>query len=32
VAGPLCIVVCTTAGLFDLWVDFRRQRRHSVLP
>lgn len=25
-AGPLCLVVCTAAGLFDLWVDFRRQR------
>ena len=30
--GPLCVVLCTVAGLFDLWVDFRRQRRHSFLP
>src|SRR2546423_3855094 len=28
IAGPLCVVVCTAAGLFDLWVDFRRQRHH----
>jgi hypothetical protein len=26
-AGPLCVVLCITAGLFDLWVDFRRLRR-----
>lgn len=32
VAGPLCVIGCTAAGLFDLWVDFRRQRRHSLLP
>jgi hypothetical protein len=32
IAGPLCVVGCTAAGLFDLWVDFRRQRRHSLLP
>jgi len=32
IAGLLCVVVCTVAGLFDLWVDFRRQRRHSLLP
>lgn len=32
VAGPLCVIVCTAAGLFDLWVDFRRQRHHSLLP
>jgi uncharacterized protein YybS (DUF2232 family) len=31
-AGLLCVAVCTAAGLFDLWVDFRRQRRHSLLP
>lgn len=29
-AGPLCAVVCTVMGLFDLWVDFRRQRRHPL--
>ena len=32
IAGPLCVIVCTAAGLFDLWVDFRRQRHHSLLP
>ena len=32
IAGLLCVAVCTAAGLFDLWVDFRRQRRHSLLP
>jgi len=32
IAGPLCLIVCTAAGFFDLWVDFRRQRRHSLLP
>ncbi len=32
IAGPLCLIVCTAAGLFDLWVDFRRQRRHPLLP
>ncbi len=32
VAGPFCVIICTAAGLFDLWVDFRRQRRHSMLP
>ena len=26
-AAPFCILACITAGLFDLWVDFRRQRR-----
>ena len=32
ITGLLCVAVCTAAGLFDLWVDFRRQRRHSLLP
>jgi hypothetical protein len=32
IAGPLCVIVCTAAGLFDLWVDFRRQRHHPLLP
>jgi hypothetical protein len=32
IAGPLCVLVCTAAGLFDLWVDFRRQRHHPLLP
>ena len=26
-AAPFCVLACTAAGLFDLWVDFRRQRR-----
>ena len=26
-AAPFCVLACTVAGLFDLWVDFRRQRR-----
>jgi hypothetical protein len=30
-AGPLCIVLCMMAGLFDLWVDFRRLRRHPLV-
>jgi hypothetical protein len=30
VAGPLCIVLCVAAGLFDLWVDFRRLRRQPL--
>ena len=32
ITGPLCVIVCTAAGLFDLWADFRRQRHHSLLP
>jgi hypothetical protein len=32
IAGPFCVIVCTAAGLFDLWVDFRRQRHHPLLP
>jgi len=30
-AGPLFLVLCTAAGLFDLWVDFRRQRHHPLV-
>jgi hypothetical protein len=30
-AGPLCLLVCTIMGLFDLWVDFRRQRRRPLI-
>ena len=26
-AAPFCVLACTIAGLFDMWVDFRRQRR-----
>ena len=29
-AGPPCIVLCIVAGLFDQWVDFRRQRHKPV--
>ena len=29
-AAPFCVLACTAAGLFDLWVDFRRQ--HHQLP
>jgi len=32
IAGPLCVIVCAAAGLFDLWADFRRQRHHPLLP
>lgn len=32
ITGPLCVIACTAAGLFDLWIDFRRQRRHPTLP
>jgi hypothetical protein len=30
-AGPLFVVLCIAAGLFDLWVDFRRQRHHPLV-
>jgi hypothetical protein len=30
-AGPLFLVLCIAAGLFDLWVDFRRQRHHPLV-
>jgi Predicted membrane protein (DUF2232) len=30
-AGPFCLLVCTIMGLFDLWVDFRRQRRRPLI-
>jgi hypothetical protein len=26
-AGPLCLLTCMAAGLFDIWLDFRRQRQ-----
>lgn len=29
--GPLFLVLCTAAGLFDLWVDFRRQRHQTLV-
>lgn len=31
VAGPFCLLLCTAAGLFDLWIDFRRQRQRPRL-
>lgn len=31
-AAPFCMLACTVAGLFDLWVDFRRQRRQLPEP
>ena len=31
-AAPFCVLACITAGLFDLWVDFRRQRRQLPDP
>jgi hypothetical protein len=30
-AGPFCLLICTAVGLFDLWVDFRRQRHHPLI-
>jgi hypothetical protein len=32
VTGPLGMVLCIAAGLFDLWVDFRRLRRQPLVP
>jgi hypothetical protein len=32
VTGPLGVVLCIAAGLFDLWVDFRRLRHHPLVP
>jgi hypothetical protein len=32
VTGPLGVVLCIAAGLFDLWADFRRLRRHPLVP
>ncbi len=29
-AGPLCLVTCIAAGLFDMWLDFRRQRQQPL--
>jgi hypothetical protein len=31
IAGPLGIVLCIAAGLFDLWADFRRLRRQLLV-
>ncbi len=29
-AGPLCLMTCIAAGLFDMWLDFRRQRQQPL--
>ncbi len=29
-AGPLCLMTCIAAGLFDIWLDFRRQRQQPL--
>jgi hypothetical protein len=31
VAGPLCLLMCIAAGLFDMWLDFRRQRQQPLV-
>ncbi|MCZ6875250.1 MAG: DUF2232 domain-containing protein [bacterium] len=28
--GPLCVMLCMAAGLFDLWIDFRHLRRQPL--
>ena len=30
-AGPLCLLTCIAAGLFDIWLDFRRQRQQPLV-
>ena len=30
-AGPLCLLTCIAAGLFDMWLDFRRQRQQPLV-
>jgi hypothetical protein len=32
ITGPLSVVLCIAAGLFDLWADFRRLRRRPLAP
>jgi hypothetical protein len=29
--GPLCLLLCIAAGLFDIWLDFRRQRQQPLV-
>jgi hypothetical protein len=29
--GPLCLLACIAAGLFDIWLDFRRQRQQPLV-
>lgn len=28
--GPLCVILCIAAGLFDLWIDFRHLRQRPA--
>jgi uncharacterized protein YybS (DUF2232 family) len=28
--GPLCVMLCIAAGLFDLWIDFRKLRQQPL--
>ncbi len=28
--GPLCLLTCIALGLFDIWLDFRRQRQQPL--
>lgn len=30
-AGPLMLLTCMAAGLFDIWLDFRRQRQEPLV-
>lgn len=30
-AGPLLLLTCIAAGLFDIWLDFRRQRQEPLV-
>jgi hypothetical protein len=32
VTGPLGVMLCIAAGLFDLWADFRRLRHRPLVP
>lgn len=29
--GPLCLLTCIAVGLFDIWLDFRRQRQQPLV-
>ena len=30
-AAPLCLLICMAVGLFDIWLDFRRQRQQPLI-
>ena len=30
-AAPLCLLICMAVGLFDIWLDFRRQRQQPLV-